>query len=141
MGYDVHITRAEDWSDNQGFEISTEEWLNLIQNDPELTPMPESEKYSVVWHGPTQYSETWLDWADGNIYTKNPDKATLRKMWQVAQRLNAKIQGDDGEIYDEREINEFDDSYLNPNQVLNELKKPLHESPLLSFVRRLFKRK
>jgi hypothetical protein len=120
MGYDVHITRAEYWVDNQGAEISTKEWLNLIQNDPELSPTLESGEYFVVWHGTTQYPETWFDWSDGNIYTKNPDKATLRKMLQIAQKLNAKIQGDEGEIYDGREISEFDDSYINPTRHLFE---------------------
>ena len=113
MGYDIHITRANDWDKNQGFEISTEEWLNLVQDDPDLIPVPENGEYFVVWHGTTQYSETWFDWSNGNIDTKAPDKATLRKMLQIAQKLNAKIEGDEGEIYDEEYIGHFNDSFLN----------------------------
>jgi len=113
MGYDIHITRADDWAENQGFEISTEEWLNLAQSDPDLVPVPENGKYFVVWHGATEYPETWFDWSNGNINTTAPDKATLSKMLEIARKLNAKIQGDEGELYEEEYIGSFDDSFIN----------------------------
>ena len=112
MGYAFHITRAENWSDNQGFEISSQEWLNIIKNDSELVPMPENGVHFVKWSGSTKYPETWFDWFNGNIYTKALDKATLRKMLQIAHQFNAKIQGDEGETYDEHAIESFDDSFL-----------------------------
>jgi hypothetical protein len=31
---------------------------------------------------------------------KNPDTEILQKMWSLAQPLSAKVQGDDGELYD-----------------------------------------
>jgi hypothetical protein len=31
---------------------------------------------------------------------KNPDPEILRKMWSLAQRLDAMVQGDEGEQYD-----------------------------------------
>jgi hypothetical protein len=40
-----------------------------------------------------------LDWDAGNIYTKNPDNPMIKKMVQIAHRLNAIVQGDDGEGY------------------------------------------
>jgi len=39
MGYDLHITRRDDWSD-QGHDITSDEWLKLIAADPELTLTP-----------------------------------------------------------------------------------------------------
>ena len=36
MGYDLHITRAAKWFENKGYEISSEEWLALVQADDEL---------------------------------------------------------------------------------------------------------
>ena len=36
-----------------------------------------------------------------NISVKNPDPEVLGKVWQIAQALRAKVQGDDGEIYRE----------------------------------------
>jgi hypothetical protein len=50
----------------------------------------------VTWRGTSYYPETWFDWQDGNIYTKNPDKATLWKLYQMAQKLNAQLEGDEG---------------------------------------------
>lgn len=36
MGYDVHITRAEDWAEPGGEQISLDEWLAYVAADPEL---------------------------------------------------------------------------------------------------------
>jgi hypothetical protein len=116
MGYDVHITRAENWADNAGHEITDQEWLEIIRNDPELIPSPENGKYFVVWRGADKYPETWFNCENGNISTKYPDRATFKKLYQIAQLLNANIQGDDGETYGENEIDNFDDSFLDSNQ-------------------------
>ena len=35
----------------------------------------------------------------GDIFTKNPDPSTIEKMISIAKKLNARVQGDDGEIY------------------------------------------
>lgn len=101
MGYDVHITRARDWSDNVGYEISAREWLDLVATDLELVPEPSNGDYFVIWRESANHPEAWFDWSSGNIYTKYPDKPTLRKMLQIAGRLNARVQGDDGEIYEQ----------------------------------------
>jgi hypothetical protein len=36
MGYDLQITRKEDWWDPDGPEISMAEWLALVAADPEM---------------------------------------------------------------------------------------------------------
>ncbi len=108
MGYDLHITRAEHWS-NADNQISAREWLELVKEDPELIPSPEHGEYFVIWRGTSYYPETWFNWQDGNVYTKNPDKATLLKLYQMAQKLNAQLQGDDGETWGTPEIEAFVD--------------------------------
>lgn len=57
----------------------------------------------AVW---TAYAETgmdgnmaWFDFSQGNVAVKNPDSAILEKMWRIARKLGAKVQGDDGEEY------------------------------------------
>lgn len=112
MGCDIHITRAEDWSDNAGFEITPEEWLGLVRQDAELTPMPENGRYFVAWRGDERSPQAGFDWQAGNITTKNPDRATLAKMHGMAQRLKAQVQGDEGEVYGSAEIEAFDDHFL-----------------------------
>jgi len=36
MGYDVHITRAEDWQEGEAKPITLDEWLAYVNSDPEM---------------------------------------------------------------------------------------------------------
>ena len=99
MGYDLHITRAELWAENEGAEITAEEWRAVVESDPELTFAPEVGEHFAIWSGPSRHAQPWLGWSDGNVYTKYPDSALLRKMVVLAERLGARVQGDDGEWY------------------------------------------
>ena len=47
MGYDLRITRAVDWTSNRGLEISTEEWMAIVEADPDLAPDPAHGPYAV----------------------------------------------------------------------------------------------
>src|SRR5512140_1004998 len=98
MGYDLHITRRRDWSDD-GPEIAVREWLALIEADAELEPWPANGPHFALWKGAAAQDEEWLDWQEGNIYSKNPSPALIDKMVALAAQLNAKVQGDDGETY------------------------------------------
>ncbi len=100
MGYEVHITRADDWSDNDATPIEAEEWLGVVEADPELTIQAENGPYFAAWSGACSYpGGGWFDWSAGNISTKNPDRAILGKMLRLASLLGASVQGDDGEVY------------------------------------------
>jgi len=59
----------------------------------------------AVWTGWSRHAEgenmALFYLSAGNIDSKNPDEEIRRKMWRIAQRLNARVQGDDGEFYDE----------------------------------------
>ena len=74
MGYEIHITRAEEWFDNEESQIPRAEWLAV--------------------------GDSWFDWFEGNLDTKNPDHATLAKALALAGVLAARVQGDDGERYE-----------------------------------------
>jgi len=100
MGYDLHITRAEDWSMNDGKWITPEEWLSAVREDTDLEIISESEPYVAVWLKDPSRTEFFFDWRKGNISTKNPTKSAIIKMEELARRLNAKVQGDDGETYE-----------------------------------------
>lgn len=60
----------------------------------------------AVWTNHPQHERNeglaWLWVFYGSIQAKNPDEHTLRKMWQIAKALSAKVQGDEGEQYDEQ---------------------------------------
>jgi hypothetical protein len=100
MGYDLHITRADNWAENEGAEITRAEWLAFVASDPELRPDPDNGDDYALWSGKCSYPDPWFCWWRGNIQTKNPDKAIVTKMLQIATRLGARVQGDDGEFYD-----------------------------------------
>ena len=101
MGYDLHITRAEFYATNEGHEITADEWMRHVQSDPELRHHPEGGKHFVRWLGKSKYPDPWFDWFEGDIFTKNPDKAIVGKMLQIAKALGAQVQGDDGESYED----------------------------------------
>jgi hypothetical protein len=104
MGYDLHITRKEFSASVDGPAISPEEWLAVVADDPELTirvlnnSNGLSNPYFADWSGSGKYP-CWLDYSNGNLYTKNPTNEMIDKMVQIAKRLDAKVQGDEGEVY------------------------------------------
>jgi len=117
VGYDLHITRKSDWPLN-GEEITVEEWLAVVAADSEMridgyaqAPLANGKILRVedptlaVWTGWSGHVEganmALLYLSAGNIDSKNPDEEIRRKMWRIAQQLNARLQGDDGEFYDE----------------------------------------
>ncbi len=121
MGYDVHITRKESWSDEDTKnEITLAEWTNYVSGDPEMkhegvaetiTGAEEEVSYAseglAVWIKYSQDgingNQAWFDFREGNISVKNPDAEIRNKMIDIAIALKAKVQGDDDEIYDTRE--------------------------------------
>jgi hypothetical protein len=100
VGYDLHVTRADYWLRNQDRPIGADEWLTVVNDDPELTPDPEFGRYSVTWSGKRPGQVGWFDWHDGNVFTTDPSRATVSKLLTLAERLKAMVQGDDGEVYE-----------------------------------------
>jgi len=101
MGYELHTTRADLWFENEGQSITLDEWLSYVEADDELSLFPENGEAFAIWNGIASYEEPWLDWFEGNISTKSPDRAVLGKMHRIAKDLGARVQGDDGEFYDD----------------------------------------
>jgi hypothetical protein len=99
MGVELHITRAEFWAENEGAEISAEEWLAYVESDPELRLDSRNGKYFVQWLGKSSYNEPWLDWFQGNVSSKWPDTALYRKMLGIATALKARVMDDNGNFY------------------------------------------
>ena len=107
MGYDLHITRANDWIDSLEHPITHDEWLELVARDPHLTiselghPASDGtgDGATVVWDGPSEHDDPWIAWRDGRLYSKNPDGPLSAKMWRIAEAFHARLVGDDGEHY------------------------------------------
>ena len=124
MGYELHIVRKNDWNNfDEESDITLNEWLSYINNDSELEPTNSSDIKAgeeqffnnkpgyCEWNAHSIYKETnarpWFAYWQGGISTKNPDDETVLKMLAIAEKLNARVQGDDGEFYEEDDISKI----------------------------------
>lgn len=104
MGWEVHMTRAEFWAESDQRPITSDEWLAVVKADPELRIDEANGPYFAVWSGMCSYPDGgWFDWQDGCVSTKSPDRAILGKLLELAAKLGAEVQGDDGEVYSSAE--------------------------------------
>ncbi|MCD2424928.1 hypothetical protein LQ567_19245 [Niabella pedocola] len=116
MGYELHITRRENWADEDpAAAISLQEWMELVKNDPKMQLDHEATAATTsgdaiavdseglsVW---TAYSRDGIEgnharfsYHAGTIDVKNPDAEIIDKMLAMAMQLRAKVVGDDGEL-------------------------------------------
>ena len=106
MGYDIHIHRRQEWFD-EGSDISVEEWTQLYRADPSFVIDghvafgfgAKAEDVPIVGWSAGQETEAAFVLYKGEITTKNPSPAALRKAYEIADKLDARVQGDDGEFY------------------------------------------
>ncbi len=111
MGYDLHITKKENWFDDEP-QISPDEWKEIVNSDLSLkiqgkavasTPEGSIVEYQnnllAEWSEHPTVKPVWFDFRNGNIVIKNPDGHILSKMFDISKALDAKVQGDEGEVY------------------------------------------
>lgn len=113
MAYDIHITRRNNWFD-EGMDITPLEWRKIIDENPELKQTEAIEiqakdgqqfKYTfedaqiAKWKKPNSAEIIWFLYRRGEITVSNPDEVTMEKVRQIAKRVGARVQGDDGEFY------------------------------------------
>jgi hypothetical protein len=117
MGYDLHITRASQWSDSANSPVLLQEWLAYVEIDPALqltnnatVRSPDGHVISydseglAVWtgfsgHEPEGNRKVWFDYRNGRIVVKNPNDEIIQKMKSIAVKLNSRVVGDEGESY------------------------------------------
>ena len=117
MGYDIHITRAAEWTESEAAPITLDEWKAYVETDPEMrmdnfaettntageTPLRYENEGVAVWTAYSGHEEGgnmgWFDYRDGRVVVKNPDDEILAKMKRIAEALGASVMGDDGESY------------------------------------------
>ena len=121
MAYSVNIVRRNNWEDpDEESNISLKEWLQYIETDDELTAPAEGSLTDVnreyyqqkpgycEWTSHSAYKEPfarpWFDYYNGQIVSENVDDETILKMIEIAENLNARVQGQDGEVYIEDDV-------------------------------------
>jgi hypothetical protein len=101
MGHDLHITRADDWTESAESPIAYEEWASHAEADDSLTPAgtlhlnedPLEQTVYAVPGGPT------LHWWRGEVVITGADESHVEELKPHAVALAAHLQGDDGELY------------------------------------------
>jgi hypothetical protein len=97
MGYHVTIIRKKG---NKIEPVSKQEWEAFVAKSPNLSfeVLDDGRTYAVIKDNQGQI-KTWLDWNEGEIWTKNPEEDVLAEMIQIAGQLGARVRGDEGEYY------------------------------------------
>lgn len=109
MSYDVHITRAERWTESGSNPISLEEAKAYFAGQEDFEY---SSGLSVQGpFGTLAIGGDFFNWlaerdeqipfkhTDGRITVAGADDFVIEKMIEVAAGLGAKVQGDEGEVY------------------------------------------
>jgi hypothetical protein len=94
MGYDVYITRRKEWNDTFGDEIGPEEWMALVDDDEQLEPVRSAGPWAA-----RSLAGTLIEWTDGSVAARDPEDDEVELLLELAERLGARVQGEDGEIY------------------------------------------
>ena len=105
MSYDAHITRAPDWAISDEVQIPLEEW-SAVALSAGLIPTRQAGLF-YAHDARKAGDDASFEWFEGAITVRAPDQVTLGKMIEIAELLDAVVQGDDGEEYaftDEGEI-------------------------------------
>lgn len=114
MGYEVHIVRKKDYEDyEEESSISHEEYVQMVERRPELSwnaiGVDEENKNQKVcyWNSYPALEDNnppWLYFSEGNISTKWGEDDCLKLWLEIANEMGGQLRGDDGEQYDEAEL-------------------------------------
>lgn len=105
MSYDAHITRAPDWAISDEVQIPLAEW-SAVALSAGMIPTRQAGLF-YAHNARESGDDASFEWLEGAITVLAPDEVTLGKMVEIAELLDAVVQGDDGEEYsvsDEGEI-------------------------------------
>jgi len=102
MGYDIHITRRENWSATGEPEITLQEWQQVVASDPELEPLNvSSSKVQMCLRDQKgePLAARYFYYVDGAVFVRKSNRSVLQKMLAIARQLNSHVVGDEDEIY------------------------------------------
>jgi hypothetical protein len=113
VGYDLHIRRAEQARGSEKAPITLAEWAQYVagahdfrMDDHAEAALGDGQTLRIerdgiaVWTGHPESDTVWFRYHAGAVVVSNPDEAVRRRMFEVAAALGARVQGDEGELYD-----------------------------------------
>ncbi len=98
-GYEVHITHKENWFDENTICINKDDWQSYLENNSVIQDDSNNGIGNYLVHINNNEYSMWFDYNNCDLQTKNPNAELLGKFIEIAKALNAKVQGDDGEVY------------------------------------------
>ena len=109
MPWNFHVTRRY-VPGERGAEIPLEDWVDVVERDPDLVLVPSAFVPSKVapmsaalWYGhPQGAGPIVFEWLAGNLTVTRPDAPTLAKLHEFAGALGGHVEDDDGGWYDVR---------------------------------------
>ena len=109
MGYDLHISRAEEYHDSDAHPIPLDEWLSYAEGTPTLRAVGwlgrDEERQPLYEHTCADGSVVSLTWFEGAIEIKGRFGGdAYREFGAIAEDLQANLQGDHGERYTARGV-------------------------------------
>src|SRR5688500_19048863 len=90
--------RSGCWLESAASPISLADWAAYCACDPSLSPDQDHGADYVLWLRPGG-EPARFHWYESRISCKNPDGETMVKLLSVAQGLDARLVGDDHEVY------------------------------------------
>jgi hypothetical protein len=104
VGYDLHITRALMSFDSERYPILGTEVDELVRDEPDLTIPPDAPRRPdlcyVNWGVVAPRGDDCLLFRAGRLSITRPEPELVRRMTEIAARLDAWVIGDDGEMYE-----------------------------------------
>lgn len=84
MSYEVHITKADHWIHSQQMPLEEKDLVKVL-------PLLDSISQFLIIQG-------------GKISVPNPTKEIIGKLMFIAEKIGARVQGDDGEFYEDTNL-------------------------------------
>ncbi len=101
MGYDLHITRADCWTDHAVYPISLAEWIAVVDAEPGMAVHDTGGVYPSFTYTTADGQCLALNWRDGlvTLWGSGWRIETAAQLAVVAQKLGARVVGDEDEEY------------------------------------------
>ena len=107
LSYDLHVVRTSSWLDAEDdpilkadvdalveaddeLEWSTEDWVDLTEGRKQKP----TRYFMILWRGHPCFL-----WCRNQITCSRPTEEQTGKLVEIAERLDAHVEGDDGECY------------------------------------------
>ncbi|HEX7168334.1 MAG TPA: hypothetical protein VF230_15245 [Acidimicrobiales bacterium] len=99
MGYDLHLTRAEEWFDSELVPIPEPEWNAIARSALQVSTHYAAGEASPVYQFEDSADSPTMQWGHGQVTVWGAGETDIAALVALAERLDARLMGDDSETY------------------------------------------